>query len=91
MPTLTKSNARKANRTGKSRQNDYAVKDLSLAEWGRKEISVAEQEMPGLIRGCGPCGELLPPLGEVIADNRNFLEEFRHRQRLFDRGTETLA
>jgi len=49
MPTLTKSNARKANRTGKSRQNDYAVKDLSLAEWGRKEISVAEQEMPGLM------------------------------------------
>src|SRR6187200_934682 len=49
MPTLTKSNARKANRTGKSRQNDYAVKDLSLADWGRKEISVAEQEMPGLM------------------------------------------
>ena len=29
--------------------SDYCVRDLSLAEWGRKEISVAEQEMPGLM------------------------------------------
>jgi adenosylhomocysteinase len=28
---------------------DFVVKDLSLADWGRKEISVAEQEMPGLM------------------------------------------
>ncbi len=28
---------------------DYKVKDLSLAEWGRKEIMLAEQEMPGLM------------------------------------------
>ena len=28
---------------------DYHVKDISLAEWGRKEIAVAEHEMPGLI------------------------------------------
>jgi adenosylhomocysteinase len=28
---------------------DYLVKDLSLAEWGRKETSVAEHEMPGLM------------------------------------------
>ncbi len=28
---------------------DYHVKDLTLAEWGRKEISIAEHEMPGLI------------------------------------------
>ena len=27
----------------------YKVSDLSLAEWGRKEISIAEQEMPGLM------------------------------------------
>ena len=26
---------------------DYKVKDISLAEWGRKEISLAETEMPG--------------------------------------------
>jgi len=49
MPTLTKSNAKKTKGNGKNRQNDYAVKDISLAEWGRKEISVAEQEMPGLM------------------------------------------
>jgi adenosylhomocysteinase len=29
--------------------NDYHVKDITLAEWGRKEISVAEHEMPGLV------------------------------------------
>jgi adenosylhomocysteinase len=28
---------------------DYKVADLALAEWGRKEISIAEQEMPGLM------------------------------------------
>jgi adenosylhomocysteinase len=28
---------------------DYAVADLSLAEWGRKEIKIAETEMPGLM------------------------------------------
>ncbi len=29
--------------------HDYHVKDIGLAEWGRKEISVAEHEMPGLV------------------------------------------
>ena len=28
---------------------DYIVRDFSLAEWGRKEIAVAEHEMPGLV------------------------------------------
>ena len=28
---------------------DYKVKDLSLADFGRKEISIAESEMPGLM------------------------------------------
>src|SRR5215218_9942798 len=52
MPTLTKTNGKKnaAASNGKTRvNNDYYVKDISLAEWGRKEISVAEQEMPGLM------------------------------------------
>jgi adenosylhomocysteinase len=30
-------------------QNDFHVADLSLAEWGRKEIRIAETEMPGLM------------------------------------------
>jgi adenosylhomocysteinase len=29
--------------------SDYKVKDMSLAGWGRKEISIAETEMPGLM------------------------------------------
>ena len=29
--------------------NDYKVADLSLADWGRKEIAIAESEMPGLM------------------------------------------
>mgnify|MGYP001424214694 FL=1 len=29
---------------------DYKVKDISLAEWGRKEILIAETEMPGLMK-----------------------------------------
>ena len=28
---------------------DYHVADISLAEWGRKEIRIAETEMPGLM------------------------------------------
>jgi adenosylhomocysteinase len=28
---------------------EYRIKDLSLADWGRKEIEIAEQEMPGLM------------------------------------------
>jgi adenosylhomocysteinase len=39
MPTTTVTRASK----------DYHVKDITLAEWGRKEIDVAEHEMPGLI------------------------------------------
>ncbi len=33
----------------KEKTHDYKVADLSLAEWGRKEINVAETEMPGLM------------------------------------------
>lgn len=29
--------------------NDYKVADMSLADWGRKEIAIAETEMPGLM------------------------------------------
>ncbi len=30
-------------------QTDYKIADISLAEWGRKEIQIAETEMPGLM------------------------------------------
>ncbi|HEY8993650.1 MAG TPA: adenosylhomocysteinase [Lacunisphaera sp.] len=35
--------------TSSAQANDYLVKDIGLADWGRKEISVAEHEMPGLM------------------------------------------
>lgn len=36
-------------KTKKVKQIDYAVADLSLAEFGRKEMELAEYEMPGLM------------------------------------------
>ena len=30
-----------------NKKSDYVIADLSLAGWGRKEISIAETEMPG--------------------------------------------
>ena len=33
-----------------TRFNDFVVKDLGLADFGRKEIEIAETEMPGLWR-----------------------------------------
>src|SRR5437868_13871221 len=35
--------------TTERKANDYKVRDISLADWGRKEISIAEKEMPGLM------------------------------------------
>ena len=33
----------------KTLENDYWVADITLADWGRKEIEMAEVEMPGLM------------------------------------------
>src|ERR1700750_1277355 len=33
----------------KAAAQDYVVKDIGLAEWGRKEIKIADIEMPGLM------------------------------------------
>lgn len=30
-------------------KNDYVIKDISLADFGRAEIKIAETEMPGLM------------------------------------------
>ena len=32
---------------------DFVVKDLGLADWGRKEIEIAETEMPGALQSGG--------------------------------------
>src|SRR5512138_4019708 len=34
---------------GTMAKNDYVVPDIKLADWGRKEIRIAETEMPGLM------------------------------------------
>src|SRR3954463_13712755 len=36
-------------RSSKIAKLEYKVADITLAEWGRKEILLAEQEMPGLM------------------------------------------
>src|SRR5207237_6032710 len=45
----------------------YKVKDMSLAEWGRKEILLAEAEMPGLMSLRKQYGETKPLKGARIA------------------------
>ncbi|MEX2397692.1 MAG: adenosylhomocysteinase, partial [Balneolales bacterium] len=45
----------------------YKVKDISLADWGRKEITVAESEMPGLMSLREEYGESKPLKGARIA------------------------
>lgn len=45
----------------------YKVKDISLAEWGRKEIKLAEAEMPGLMSIRKEYGEQKPLKGARIA------------------------
>ena len=46
---------------------DYLVKDLSLADWGRKEIAMAEDEMPGLMAVRAEYGASKPLKGARIA------------------------
>ena len=45
----------------------YKVKDIKLAEWGRKEISMAEKEMPGLMSLRTQYGAKQPLKGARIA------------------------
>ena len=55
-----------ANGNGKSRK-DYYVKDITLADYGRKEMSVAEQEMPGLMSVREKYGSEKPLKGVRVA------------------------
>jgi adenosylhomocysteinase len=48
-------------------ENDYKIADISLAEWGRKEIDLAEAEMPGLMSLREEYGEKQPLKGARIA------------------------
>jgi adenosylhomocysteinase len=49
------------------RTPDHVVKDLGLAAWGRKEIAIAETEMPGLMATREEFGPLQPLRGARIA------------------------
>ena len=46
---------------------DYVVKDIGLADWGRKEIAIAETEMPGLMATREEYGREQPLRGARIA------------------------
>lgn len=47
--------------------NDYVVKDINLADWGRKELDIAETEMPGLMATRAEYGPAQPLKGARIA------------------------
>src|SRR5690348_18366997 len=46
---------------------DYIVKDIALADWGRKEIAIAETEMPGLMAVRKEFGKEQPLKGARVA------------------------
>ena len=47
--------------------SDFKVADLSLADWGRKEIAIAETEMPGLMAIRDEFAALQPLRGGRVA------------------------
>jgi adenosylhomocysteinase len=53
--------------TATAMKNDYKVKDITLADWGRKEITIAESEMPGLMALRAEYKGKLPLKGARIA------------------------
>jgi adenosylhomocysteinase len=48
-------------------RNDYVVKDIGLADWGRKELAIAETEMPGLMAIRQEYGPRQPLKGARVA------------------------
>ena len=55
-----------ATKTNETVQQDFKVADMSLADWGRKEIEIAEKEMPGLMAIREKYGEAQPLAGQRI-------------------------
>ncbi len=65
LPTFA---ARMKNTMSQTKEQEmYKVKDISLAEWGRKEIELAEAEMPGLMALRAQYGKEKPLKGARIA------------------------
>ena len=65
MSTSTKTRTQKTGTHGSTA--DYVVKDIGLADWGRKEIAIAETEMPGLMATREEFGPEQPLRGARIA------------------------
>src|SRR5258705_1728117 len=53
--------------SSKSAAADYVVQDIGLAEWGRKEMAIAEREMPGLMATREEYGPQQPLRGARVA------------------------
>ena len=62
-----KAGGKSSSKSSKNDFTDYKVKDISLAEWGRKEIEIAEKEMPGLMALRKEFGAKKPLKGARIA------------------------
>ena len=67
MLTQTQPNSSEAATTKKGRDADFFVADMSLADWGRKEIAIAETEMPGLMAVREKYADAKPLKGARIA------------------------
>ncbi len=66
-PATTPAKAKKPRAVPTQDGGSYEVADLSLAEWGRKEIQIAETEMPGLMALREEYGASRPLAGARIA------------------------
>ena len=67
MPTATKAPAHEHSaKAAPAKANDFKVRDMSLAEFGRKELDIAEHEMPGLMSTREKYGPLQPLAGVRI-------------------------
>jgi adenosylhomocysteinase len=54
--------------------NDYVIADIALADFGRKEINIAETEMPGLMALRGEFGVAQPLKGARIVGSLHMIE-----------------
>src|SRR5262249_52552692 len=66
-PTETPMTAAPSPKAAPHGKADYHVKDIGLAEWGRKEIAIAETEMPGLMALRAEYGAKKPLKGARVA------------------------
>src|SRR5882757_4022383 len=66
MTTVTARSLKPATKTPKAKALEFKVRDLSLAEWGRKEIELAEKEMPGLMSVRREYGKKQPLKGQRV-------------------------